>query len=127
MVIGNVWLEHNVMFQGQNGMRIHVAFTAHYLAGTSLEVSAGFSDAKGTILWDTNGMYRFPDGSVGVGSNAVPNYESTVFNDFVLYLPYAELHLPPGAYELSAKVGIAPVGATSLLAVSYPVPFTFRS
>lgn len=125
--ISRVWLEYDVTSMGVMGMNIHVAFTANLLQGTPLTVSAGFSDASGALLRDYNGTFRFADGTVGVIGTTIPIYPAAEFKDFVLFIPYAELHMAPGVHSLQARVGIGTAASPAPLAVSDGVNFEFRS
>ena len=125
--IQRVWVEQDVVSGGTEGMRIHVAFDAKHLVGAQLTVAAGFTDANGNDLQDADGQYRYDDGTVGVTALASAGSDDTRFDDFVLFIPYAQLHLTPGSHTLRVKVGISAADRPGFLAVSYPVAFTFTS
>jgi|GEM_PF-1948026 len=125
--IHRVWLEQNAPSAGQEGLRIHVAFDAKHLVGAQLTVAAGFTDANGNDLQDADGKFRFDDGTVGVTALASASSDDTRFDDFVLFIPYAQLHMRPGSHTLKVKVGISQAERSGFLAVSYPVAFTFTS
>lgn len=127
VVFQRVWIEHNVVAEGVNGMRIHVAFSAYELLGEQLVVAVGFSDTGGTVLRDFDQRYRHGDGGAGVSTTATPVYEAARFDDLVLFMPYPELHMRPGTHALEARVGVARAGQPGFLAVSDPVAFTYTS
>jgi hypothetical protein len=125
--IQRVWVEQDVVSAATEGVRIHVAFDAKHLVGAQLTVAAGFTDSNGNDLRDTDGQYRYDDGTVGVTALASAGSDDTRFDDFALFIPYAQLHLRPGSHTLRVKVGISAADRSGFLAVSYPVAFTFTS
>jgi len=65
-----------------------------------------FYYSNGTVLKDSNNLYKATDGQVSVSSNFIPIFETSTFNDFVMFMPYDELHLIKGNHRLKFNVGI---------------------
>lgn len=91
--IEQVWVEHNKRQGLVKGMKIHVRFQTYGVRGLPGNCAAYFSFANGTRLMDYNGAYRSVDGQVCCGGSFISNYDSCIFNDYVLFMPYSELHI----------------------------------
>ena len=98
--ITNSWLEHNVSRayynQSINGMEIHCEIEAENMRGKSFYVIVFFAyiyDGEYIMLRSRSGnsQFRTRDGSVAVWEKAYAKYDSTYWEDFVLYIPYYEL------------------------------------
>ena len=61
---------------------------------------------KGVGVKDTNGLYRTNEGTVAFSVDFTPGYDDTVFNDFRIFMPYEEMHLPVGTREYFCRVFI---------------------
>jgi len=91
--VKKVWIEHNKWSGLIKGMKIHVSFETYGVRGMTGTCAAYFSFANGQKLMDYNGMFRAMDGQVSCGENFRPGYDSSTYNDFVLFMPYSELHI----------------------------------
>lgn len=107
-LVRKVWVDHNARSGLVKGMRIHVQFDTYGVRGLTGYCTAYFSFANGTRLMDYNGNYRATDGQVSCSGSFVSNYDSTTFNDFVLFMPYSELHINGSAdckFQVQVSVG----------------------
>jgi hypothetical protein len=103
--INRIWGEHNV-FQGrQKGMKIHVKFNTRNMQNVQGKCTAYFYYKNGTALKDNNNAYSSSDGQVIVEYDFKPDYKESLYEDFVLFMPYNELHLPSeGKTDLKVHV-----------------------
>lgn len=92
-IVNKVWIEHNKWSGLTKGMKIHVDFTTYGVIGMQGECVAYFNFSNGQKIMDYNGLYRTTDGQACCVDRFVPPYESSNYNDFVLFMPYTELHL----------------------------------
>lgn len=106
--INNIWQDHNQLQDQSKGMLIHIKFETEGLKGHRLEVSAYFYHKNGNRLNDYDGCFRSADGQVSVGGNTTPSYDSSIYNDFELYIPYSQLHMgnQSGRWNLKFQVQI---------------------
>lgn len=104
--IENIWVDQDYFLNGQKGMMFHIKFTIEDLKRTNCSLIIYFEFKNGTPLIDYNENYRTEDGKVAVGEEFTPNYETTTFKDFNLFMPYDELHMPNGTYDLRCDVRI---------------------
>lgn len=91
--INRIWEEHNVFQEQQKGMKIHVKFNTCNMQNVQGKCIAYFYYNNGTALKDDNNSYRSSDGQVIVEQNFKSSYKETLYEDFVLFIPYNELHL----------------------------------
>lgn len=91
--IKQVWVDHNKFSGFVKGMKIHVKFETYNMRGVSGACSAYFFFDDGRRLMDYNKNYYTFDGQVCCYDTFIPPYENTTYNDFELFMPYAELHL----------------------------------
>jgi len=93
--IESLTVDHNVTENGQKGMKIHVKFTIEDLQDIRCYVGAYFYYANGDLLMAKSGdsEHSSSNGSVLVGSDFIPKYRSTTFEDFSLFMPYDALNM----------------------------------
>lgn len=122
--IHKVWQEHNVVVKGEKGMNIHVKFEVNNMLNITGSCNAYFRDKRGQPLKDCNGIYRSSDGQVAISERFTPPYQNCSYDDFVLFMPYSELHLPIGSHTIRFLVEI--FNYTSSLAHSDDYDFTIN-
>jgi len=123
--IKNMVVSHNIFQSGQSGIQIRLCFTIQHRKGFSCGVLAYFRDEQGNGLVDLNNKFKTSSGHVCVGSSCVPDFEDALFNDYILFLPYAELDQPDGKRNLQFNVQIYDDIGKDFIAKSEPVHFTF--
>ncbi len=106
--ITNIRIDHNVTRDGVMGMDIYVSFDiANYRDREGMAAAYFyFGDESNRPLRDFNGQYRDAAGNVSVGRYFSPVYDNTTFTDLLLFMPYSELHMAPGSYDLKFYVAI---------------------
>jgi len=106
VAINKVWANHNVEHSGQQGMQIHIAFSVANLLERTGTVAAYFHFSNGVPLKDFNGDYRTKTGTVCVARSFMARSPNTAYEDFVLFMPYLELHIGPGNHSLKFSVSV---------------------
>ncbi len=102
-IVEKIWTE--TRFE-TNGIRVYPRFTMKYGRNATFKVCAYFHDGAGTALKDYNNQYNSVDGKVALCFDISPGYDvatynwSAQMNDFNIFLPYSELHLPRGRHNL---------------------------
>lgn len=111
----------------KKGMVIHVKFSITGLKGIECRATAYFAMQSGDALKDVNGEYNTTDGQVSTGVSFTPGYEVTQYDNLELFIPYDELELGPGAYDLKFHVELWERAHPEkpALAISPDVNFTF--
>lgn len=129
--IVSVWVEHNVIqyvgWMAVKGMKIHAKFNVNNLLNKQGLIQAFFSFQNGNALNDFNGQYRASNGQVSVWDNFTPNYTNCTFNDYVLFMPYTELHCAGGTSYLTFHLELfeKTSGSWKNMATSSNVDFTY--
>jgi hypothetical protein len=100
------------------GMRIHPSISVQNLKGRRCCVVAFFFSGSGEQLCDFNGKFKTNDGYVAVSTDVIPPYDTWVFNNIYLSIPYGELHLADGYHDLKFYVGLYSYDMNSYLAIS---------
>lgn len=123
--IENVRVDHNVFGSGDKGMRIYVDFNVANMYLRDGRVAAYFYFQDGTPLKDFNQKFRTTNGNVSVGDNFSAPFTISQYEDFSLFMPYNELHMTQGKFNLKFQVRIYERGGDFLDNENYYVSFTF--
>lgn len=102
--IESVTVDYNAYENSQNGIGIHIRFKVADRKDVPCIAAAYFYYESGDVLRDLNGEYTSYDSQVSVGQNFTPQYDNSVFDDLVLFIPNDELHTGTGRYDLKFKV-----------------------
>lgn len=100
-------------------MNIHVKFEVNNMLNLTGNCCVYFYDRKKNPLKDTNQTYSSVDGQVSVGNMYTPNYKNCTYNDFLLFIPYSELHLSVGYHELKFKIQIFDCNTISIASSNF--------
>ncbi|MCM1501918.1 MAG: BACON domain-containing protein [Bacteroidales bacterium] len=91
--VEKITVDHNVYDGNQKGMRIHVKFSVNNMKGKTGRIVAYFYRDNGNPLKDKNSSYCTTGGEVATYEDFTPGYESTIYNDFKIFMPLSELHI----------------------------------
>lgn len=101
-----IWVDYDVTEDGAKGMRIHVKFTTYGMKGLPSYLAIYFMDMNNKKLQDKNGRMRSTANEVAVYREMNPQYDPADFDDLSVFMPYAELDLSPGDYDLRMDVDL---------------------
>jgi len=101
-----LWIDYNVTEGGQQGMRIHTAFKTYNMKGMSGYLALYFQERDGTPLKDINGRFTSSIKTVMAYREINPGYNPAVYADEAIFMPYEELDLEPGNYNLRIDASI---------------------
>jgi hypothetical protein len=122
-----MWVEYGQTLHEEYGMILHFNFTAYDLEGTDMLLCVYFqyNDASAAFLKDKNGRYNSTTGQVSVSKSFRPSYPSSIFTDFQIFMPYTELDLSAGEYNLTMNVQVVyPQGGTVAWLKLYDFDYT---
>jgi hypothetical protein len=102
-----VWVDYNVKEDGENGMRIHVRFEVTGMEGVDSYLMVYFEKDDGTQLTTSSSLYGSKDGRVAAKKALKPGYDVTVYKDLDVFMPYSELNLTKGKYNLKMDIDVA--------------------
>jgi hypothetical protein len=101
-----LWVDYNVRENGRLGMRIHAKFSVYDLKGVDSQLAIYFEKADGTKLKSTARKFSSKDGQVAVFRALKPGFDDTVYSDLDVFMPYDELKLGRGKYDLKMDVDV---------------------
>jgi len=104
--LDDVRTEFDVVQNGKKGMRIRSRVGINGLKGKQAEVTAYFQFSSGTKLKDFDQRYHTSDGYVCVADRVSPSYDASEWKDFVLFIPYDQLHLAKGEHSCKYDIRI---------------------
>ena len=95
-----LWIDYNITEGGVKGMRIHTDFKVYNMKGIDGYLALYFQERDGTSLPDNNGEFNSANDTVALYREITPGFQTTVYEDYAVFMPYAELDLSPGSFKL---------------------------
>lgn len=105
-VFNNCWIDYNVTENGMKGMRIHVNFEVTGLKGVDSKLVARVQTEDEDYL-TSDSSYSNENGELETSFSMKPGYLTTVYKDADMFLPYSELNLPKGVYNLRLDIDVS--------------------
>ncbi len=107
-------------------MKIHIDFETKGAKGHTIWPVAYFYYSDGTKLQDYDGNYNTADNQVSTSQKGTATYDHSLWSDFTLFLPYDQLHLSSGNYNLKFNITIYDHTDNNKILTTYDyVNFTF--
>lgn len=102
----SIWVDYDIKEGDVLGMRIHLKFTAYGMKDMDgyLAVYYSYNDDIAGILKDKNKKFASTVGDVAVYKAIKPGYDPAIYDDLSVFMPYTELDLEPGIYDLTMDV-----------------------
>jgi hypothetical protein len=99
----SIWVDYGVKVDEVLGMRIHLSFSAYNMKEMDAYVAIYFeyNDDLAGFLKDKNKKFQSSEGDVAIYKSIKPAYDPAVYKDLELFMPYSELDLEPGIYDLT--------------------------
>lgn len=109
--IERIWMDHNTTQNGVRGMKIHIQFTVDNMKGKTIYAYAFFY--WGDNVTPLHDQYNNNLSFYGYGT---PNYDSSRFEDFCIFVPYSGLNMQSGlgSVELSYDISVRTPSGTEL-------------
>jgi hypothetical protein len=126
-IIHDLSIYPDVYHDDLEGLLISSSFTLINLENIGCSVAAYFFLSSGDNLKDTNGLYTDEESNVTTYDFVSPESSEQYYEDFTLFLPYSELHLYPGAYDLKCFLIIGEHSMNRILALSSDVYFNIEN
>ncbi len=114
--ISSMWLEHNVSYSGYNCLAIHFECEVNDMQGKTVNMSAYFFDVDGNGIrahYGVPAQFRSVNGQLCAGMNVRVAYESSYWEDVVLYIPYT-MFSQPGSYQCVVQIAHSSYGVLAL-------------
>jgi hypothetical protein len=103
-VYKDLWVDYGVTEGGQLGMRIHANFTTYKMKNLNSYLAIYFLDESGNALRDNNGKFTSSSGDVAAYKEFTPGYDPADYTDLSVFMPYSELDLSDGNWNLKMDV-----------------------
>ena len=104
--VEKVWVDYDITQNGKRGMLIHVNFTVRGLKGVDSYLAIYFERKNGDKMMNTNPTYASKDGQLAVYKSLKPGFEPTVYEDAQLFLPYEEIKIGKGVFDLKMDIDL---------------------
>ncbi len=124
-VMNSFDVDYNVFVGGRKGMLISPKFTVYNLRNTTAQFIILFETSDGKRLPAVTEKYASTTGNLIVGDFLTPNSDKQVFNNLSYFLPYDEIDLPAGNYDLRMGIYLTHKDGTPITKFDYYY-FTFR-
>jgi hypothetical protein len=118
VVFDKIWVDYDVYDDDLKGMRLHLKFHVYGMKDVDAVVACFFEN-NGTRLRDKNKKFYSDGGDVALYKDIKPGYESTDYNDLQVFMPYSELDLDPGKYNLSMEIKLIYPDGTKIQHLTY--------
>jgi len=115
----SIWVDYDVTEDDRKGMRIHLKFTTYELKGIDSSIRIYFQTSDGTNLKDKNQKFYSAAGNVAVFNDIKPGYEPAFYEDLKTFMPYDELELNDGKYNLRMDVDLIYEDGTLIQHLTY--------
>lgn len=98
----SMWVDFDITENSQIGMHIHFRFQVDNMKDSDGYVFAKFQygDGRTGEIKDQNGKFNTNHGGTATWAEIKPRYDESAYDNFVLFMPYSELELKPGKYQL---------------------------
>src|SRR5215203_569826 len=102
----NCWIEYNVTESGRKGMRVHVNFEVTGLKGVDAKLVARVQGEDGEFL-GSDSSYSNGSGQLETSYSIKPGYATTVYEDADMFLPYSEISIRKGVWDLKLDIDLS--------------------
>jgi hypothetical protein len=102
----SLWVDYDIKEDNVLGMKVHVKFTTYGMKNMDayLAIYFMYNDEIAGVLKDKNNKMVSSAGDVAIYKALKPNYDPAVYDDVSMFMPYSELDLEPGLYDLTMDV-----------------------
>ena len=107
-VFDKIWIDYDITENDTKGLKIHLKFTANGMKEMDAFVAVYFeyNDEMGGFVKDKNKRMYSTAGDVALYMAIKPAYDPAVYSDLQLFMPYNELDLEPGEYDLTMDIKV---------------------
>lgn len=119
-----MWVDYNIKQANQDGMRVHLKFTVNNLKAADCQIRIRFYYDNDSPLKDKNQKYYTTQGNVALFFDLKPGYNAAVYDDLAIFMPYDELDLSFGEYNLKMDVDLIYKDGEEITHLNW-YPFTY--
>ena len=104
--VNKVWLEYNVVQDGEKGIVVHSSISTSGLKNKKIKVVAFFYDEDKDKLMGGISGYRTTSGHVCVSKRATSTYENSTWKDFKIFMPLSAIPMASGKHDYYVRVRV---------------------
>ena len=102
----DMWVDYDVTENGKKGMRIHLKFSAINLKGVDANAVVYFQKKNGEKIDGVSTSFRSKNGQLAIYKSLKPAYDEAVYKDLQLFMPYSEINVGSGKFDLRMKAEV---------------------
>ncbi len=118
-------VEFNVMVGGKKGMYIRPNFTVYNMQNIGSQFIIEIETSTGVPIKAVSSKYASTSGNLIVGDRFTPCCDVAAYTDFSYFIPYSEINLGTGNYDLRLNINITYSNGTVITPFEY-YNFTYR-
>ena len=103
--VNRVWVDYDVVENKKKGMRIHINFEVVGLKGIDSKLTVRVRNENDELL-SSETDYANGNGELELAFDMRPGYPTTVYKDASVFLPYEELNLRKGVWNLKLDIDL---------------------
>jgi hypothetical protein len=104
--LNRMWIDYGETQGGQKGMLIHVSYKVSGMKGVESYLALYFEKKNGDKLKSDKVGFKSADGQLALYKEMEPGYDSAVYDDVKLFMPYDEIDLGSGKYDLTISADV---------------------
>lgn len=101
-----VWIDYNVTEGGRKAMRVHVNFEVTGLKGVDTMLVARVQKENSDYLTSRSPAFTNDAGQLEISFDMKPGYATTVYEDATMFLPYNEIVVRKGVWNLKFDIDL---------------------
>lgn len=99
-------IDYNITEGGRKGMKIHIDYKVYGMKGVPSYLALYFQKKGGGKIYSDSDGFRSSDGTLALYREMNPGYDPAEYKGETFFLPYDEIDLPPGKYDLNISVDV---------------------
>jgi hypothetical protein len=103
--VNKVWIDYNVTQNKRRGMLIHISFEVTGLKNVDSKLTVRVRRDDNSFLSSTS-SFSNENGELELPFSMKPGYATTVYEDADIFLPYSEMVLRKGAWDLKLDIDL---------------------
>jgi hypothetical protein len=123
--VNKIWIEYDVTENGRKGMRVHADFKVYGLKGIDSYIAIYIQRENGDALKSNSTGYSSVDGTLALFKVLKPGFEPTLYEDAQLFLPYDEIPVGNGEFNLKLDIDLIYKNGDLFKHLDFK-PFVFR-
>lgn len=106
VTVKKIWIDYNVTERGKKGMRVHVNFKVTGYKGVDAKLVARVQKDDDEYLASTSPGYSNDSSQLEIFYDIKPGYAETDYEDATMFLPYNEIVIRKGVWDLKLDVDL---------------------